>query len=66
MEQLVRKLREELFYKTQHIYAHERVWEDEEQEQYREEGNKERKKKWDLETEEMILDVKQSECEYDL
>ncbi len=66
MEQLVRKLREELWYKTKHVYAHERVWESDEEEENREYWNKEGKKKWDLETEEMILDVKQSECEYDL
>lgn len=54
MEDLVRELRKKEFYATKYTYAHERVWEDEEDEQAREEFNKEKKLKWDAETEEMI------------
>lgn len=54
LEQLVRRLRDELFQKTEYQHAHEREWEDEDQENARERSNDEAKKEWDAETDEMI------------
>lgn len=58
---LIREQREKLYYLTQHRYAHERVWEDEEEEQYREARNKLAKKTWDEETEELLDNCFRSE-----
>lgn len=60
LENLVRNLREKLYFLTKHTYAHERVWEDEEQEKWRENYNKQKREAWDIETEELI-----QECYHD-
>ncbi len=54
LEALIRTLRNELYWKTQHRYAHEREWETEEKEQERDERNKECRDAWDEATEELI------------
>lgn len=54
LEALIRTLRNQLYFKTKHRYAHERVWETEEDEEDREKANQERRKEWDEATEELI------------
>jgi len=54
LEQLVRRLRDELYQKTEYRHAHEREWEDEDAENARERSNAEAKREWDAETDEMI------------
>ncbi len=53
-EDAIRLLRKEIYLLTKHTYAHERVWEDEDEEAEREKHNKEKRAAWDEETEEII------------
>jgi hypothetical protein len=59
LKDIIRKLREQIYYKTKHSYAHEREWESEEQEVSRELYNKEKRLLWDKETEDIIDGKKQ-------
>jgi len=54
LKNLIRELRDKLYWKTQHSFAHERVWETEEEEESREERNKDCRNAWDEGTEALI------------
>ena len=51
---LVRRLRDELYRRTQYRAPHEREWESEEAEREREDSNRESRAEWDAETERLI------------
>ena len=54
---LFRELRTQWYYRTIHVYGHERVWETEDQEERREENNEYQKEIFDEETERLIDDT---------
>ncbi len=54
LAELVRHLRGQVFIHREYRTAHEREWETPVQETSREEDNRQRRVKWDAETEEMI------------
>ena len=57
LTKIIRGLRIEYYHRVVHRYAHERVWEEEDETERREEQNKSTKERYDAETEAMIAEA---------